>query len=142
MTQIRKRSEAGCVKTGLQPSVDGQHSGHRGRPPARRRLVLVSQHGVAESSDHEWDPNTVSIEGTSDVKIHDVVEPTVVPKPIDMDRVRAPGGAFSSLDAVAFCPISDARSHVVRDQSCFAGNHQWCGVSKRVEEPAIQFRVG
>ena len=33
---------------------DGQHSGHRGRPPARRRLVLVSQHGVADPPRQMW----------------------------------------------------------------------------------------
>ena len=93
---------------------DGQHSGHRGRPPARRRLVLVSQHGVADSPDHEWDPDTESIEGTSDVEIHDVVEPTVVPEPINMDRVRAPGGAFSSLDAVSLITVFERRAHVIR----------------------------
>ena len=32
---------------------DGQHFGHRGRFPARRRLVLVSQHRVADSPSRE-----------------------------------------------------------------------------------------
>ena len=145
MTQIRKRSENRFAALS-EAGDDGQHSGHRGRLPARRRLVLVSQHGVP-SPNHEWDPDTESIEGMSDVEVHDVIEPTVVPEPIEMDRVRAPGGAFSSLDAVSLSTVFERRAHVMRsvpfpmrgamrsaDQSCFAGNHQWYGVSKRVED--------
>ena len=114
MTQIRKSSEAGCVGFAALSDArdDGQHLGRRGQPPARRRLVLVSQHEAADSTrgdDHEWEPDTESIEGMSDVEVHDVVEPTVVAEPSDMDRVRAPGGAFSSLDAVSLITVSNAR---------------------------------
>ena len=74
------------------------------------------------------------------MEIQDVVEPTVVVEPIEMDRVRAPGGAFSSLDAMSLITVFERRAHVmrsvpaVRDQSCFAGNHQGYRVSKRVED--------
>ena len=50
-------------------------SGESRRGDRRRRLVLVSQHEVPES-DHEWDSDTDSIGGASDVEGVDVVEPT------------------------------------------------------------------
>ena len=46
----------------------------------RRRLVLVSQDPDVEVSDHEWDPDTDSIGGASDVEVVDVRAPTV-PEP-------------------------------------------------------------
>ena len=35
----------------------------------RRRLVLLSQNVDPNPSDHEWDPDTESAEGVSDVRI-------------------------------------------------------------------------
>ena len=65
----------------------------------RRRLVL-SQQEVPES-DHEWDSDTDSIGGASDIEGVDVVEPTPVEDPIILDwRLRAPVRSFASLDAV------------------------------------------
>ena len=66
----------------------------------RRRLVLVSQNPVG--SDHEWDPDTESIGGASEVddgeKVPDqsLFETPIVAEP----RVHARGRAFASLDSV------------------------------------------
>ena len=40
-----------------------------GRP--RRRLVLISQNPEPVASDHEWDPDTDSIGGASEVEVED-----------------------------------------------------------------------
>ena len=56
-----------------------------------------------------WSHNT-----GQDVEVHDVVEPTAVPEPIDMERVRTPGGALSSSDAVSLVTVFERRAHVMR----------------------------
>ena len=48
----------------------------------RRRLVLVSQDQNVEVSDHEWDPDTDSIGGASDVEVVDFPAPTVLETPL------------------------------------------------------------
>ena len=75
----------------------------------------MSQHEAGLNAwHHEWDPDTESIEAMSDVEVHDVVETTVVDERIDMDRVPAPGGAFSSLDVVSFTAVFQHRAHAMR----------------------------
>ena len=75
-------------------------SGESRRGDRRRRLVLVSPQEVPES-DHEWDSDTDSIGGASDVEGVDVVEPTPVEDPIMLEgRLRAIVRSFASLDAV------------------------------------------
>ena len=44
----------------------------------RRRLVLLSQNADPVASDHEWDPDTESLEGFSDVEEEDVPEAPVL----------------------------------------------------------------
>ena len=69
-------------------------SGESRRGERRRRLVLLSQQEVPES-DHEWDSDTDSIGGASDVEGVDVVEPTPVEDPIVLEgRLRAPVRSF------------------------------------------------
>ena len=80
----------------------------------RRRLVLVSQqddHGV----DHEWDSDTDTVGGGSDVEVGEILEPTVVETPVAMEpRVRAPVRAFASLDAVDLSDLFERRAKVMR----------------------------
>ena len=66
----------------------------------RRRLVLVSQnHDVAR--DHEWDPDTESIGGVSDVEEDDVPEQSTIVTPIVAEpRIQGRARAFASLDSV------------------------------------------
>ena len=82
-------------------ALSDHHSDQAENRPSRR-LVLVSQlHDVERASDHEWDADTDSIPGASDVEVGDEVEPTAEEIPVVVEpRVRAVGGAFASLDVV------------------------------------------
>ena len=81
---------------------------------AHGRLVLVSQqgdHGV----EHEWDSDTDTVGGGSDVEVGEILEPTVVETPVAMEpRVRAPVRAFASLDAVDLSDLFETRAKVMR----------------------------
>ena len=89
-------------------------SGESRRGERRRRLVLVSQQEVTES-DHEWDSDTDSIGGASDVEGVDVVEPTLVEDPIILEgRLRAPMRSFASLDAVNLSELFESRPQLMR----------------------------
>ena len=62
----------------------------------RRRLVLVSPDPDVEVSDHEWDPDTDSIGGASDVEVVDFPAPTVPETPIELEpRIRAFAEVFN-----------------------------------------------
>ena len=80
----------------------------------RRRLVLVSEqvdHGV----DHEWDSDTDTVAGGSEVEVGEILEPTVVQIPVAMEpRVRAPVRVFASLDAVDLSDVFERRAKVMR----------------------------
>ena len=65
----------------------------QGRP--RRRLVLISQN---LGSDHEWDPDTESIAGASEVEVQDVHVESAPDLPIHgQDRVRGVQHAFADF---------------------------------------------
>ena len=68
----------------------------------RRRLVLVSQNPDFVGSDHEWDPDTESIGGASEVDDgEEVPEQSLFETPIVVEpRVHARSRAFASLDSV------------------------------------------
>ena len=68
----------------------------------RRRLVLLSQNAEPVASDHEWDPDTESLEGGSDVEEEDVPEASVLKTPILAERIQVRARAFASLDSVNF----------------------------------------
>ena len=89
-----------------------EREGRRGE--RRRRLVLISQQEVPES-DHEWDSETDSIGGASDVEVVDVVEATPVEDPIILEgRLRAPVRSFASLDAVNLLELFESRPRLMR----------------------------
>ena len=92
-------------------ALGDHHSDQAENRPSRRRLVLVSQvHDVERASDHEWDADTDSIPGASDVEVGDEVEPTAEEIPVVVEpRVRAVGGAFASLDVVNISEVFDRR---------------------------------
>ena len=104
-------------------------------------LVLLSQQEVPES-DHEWDSNTDSIGGASDVEGVDVVEPTPVDDPIILEgRLRAPVRSFASLIAVhlselstathAICSTCSARGVSISFESRFPGDSRRSGGQQR-----------
>ena len=68
----------------------------------RRRFVLVSQNPDFVGSDHEWDPDTESIGGASEVDDgEEVPEQSLFETPIVVEpRVHARSRAFASLDSV------------------------------------------
>ena len=78
--------------------------------------MLVSQpHDVERASDHEWDADTDSIPGASDVEVGDVVEPTAEEIPVVIEpRVRAIGGAFACLDVVNISEVFDWRPKLMQ----------------------------
>ena len=65
-----------------------------------RRLVLVSQNHDAVASDHEWDLDTESIRGASDVEEDDVPAQSTIETLFVADRIQARARAFASLDSV------------------------------------------
>ena len=73
--------------------------------------MLVSQpHDAERASDHEWDADTDSIPGASDVEVGDAVEPTAEEIPVVIEpRVWAVGGAFANLDVVNISEVFDRR---------------------------------
>ena len=80
----------------------------------RRRLVLISQRADVVR-DREWDLDTESVGGASDVEVSEVVEHTVAENPVVLDaRVRAPVRTFASLDAVNLVDLFDHRARVMR----------------------------
>ena len=81
------------VRSGNRFGPLSEPSGESRRGDRRRRLVLVSQQEVPES-DHEWDSDTDSIGGVSDVE----VEPPVEDPIISEWRLRAPVRSFASMD--------------------------------------------
>ena len=66
----------------------------------RRRLVLLSQNADPIASDHEWDSDTESVEGVSDVEDEECPEASVLETPILAERIQARARAFASLDSV------------------------------------------
>ena len=85
----------------------------------RRRLVLrYRRHGEDASTSHQQDPDldgADSVEGASEAEVEDVVEPTAVSPSLDMEPlVRAPGGAFASLDGVCLTDVIENRARVMR----------------------------
>ena len=92
----------------LGESQEGRDVGNR------RRLVLISQR-ADDVRDREWDSDTESVGGASDVEVSEVVEPTVAESPVVLEaRVRAPVRAFASLDAVNLVDLFDHRARVMR----------------------------
>ena len=91
-------SALGEAEAELAQSIEGPDAEDR----PRKRLVLVSQHSDdRRGHDREWDSDTDTVGGTSDVEVTDVVAPTVEEAPVPMDvRVWAPVRAFTSLDAI------------------------------------------
>ena len=85
-TVVDSSEDEGSSLRGNRFAVLGTHGEVPDRP--RRRLVLVSQqvdHGV----DHEWDSDTDTVAGGSDVEVGEILEPTVVQTPVAMEpRVR------------------------------------------------------
>ena len=68
-----------------------------------------------EVREREWDSDTETVGGASDVEVDEVVEPTVAEIPVVMEaRVRAPIRAFTSLDAVNLVDLFDHRARVMR----------------------------
>ena len=86
------------------------HFGHRGRTQPDGGWSWSHNMGWPTHPTMSGIQTRRASRGMSDVEIHDVVEPTVVPEPIDMDRVRAPGGAFSSKDAVSLITVFERRA--------------------------------
>ena len=66
----------------------------------RRRLVLLSQNADPIASDHEWDSDTESVEGVSDVEDEECPEASVLETPILAERIQARARAFASPDSV------------------------------------------
>ena len=78
----------------------------------RRRLVLVSQN---VGSDHEWDPDTESIAGASEVEVQDVHVESAPDLPIQgQDRVRGVQHAFATLDIVNLTEVFAQRARVMQ----------------------------
>ena len=73
----------------------------------RRRLVLVSQNSDAKVSDREWDSDTNSIGGTSDVEVNDVPAPTVPETPFCWSLGM---GALASRDLVNLREVFNRRA--------------------------------
>ena len=81
-----------------------------GRP--RRRLVLVSQN---LGSDHEWDPDTESIAGASEVEVQDVPVESAPELPIQgRDRVHGVQHVFATLDIVNLTEVFAQRARVMQ----------------------------
>ena len=101
-------------KDSVEQAVVPNHEGD-GR---KRRLVLVHQRPGEEASQlsfQERDLDADSIEGASDIEVEEVVEPTVVAPFVNMElRVRAPSGAFTSLDAGSLTAVLENRARVMR----------------------------
>ena len=81
-------------------SEDADESERRSQVARGRRLVLVSQNHDAVARDHEWDPDTESIRGASDVEEDDVPALSIVETLLVAERIQARTRAFASLDAV------------------------------------------
>ena len=52
----------------------------------------------------------------------------------EFGRCEFDGSLRASGPRDALCPFSDERSHAVRNQSCIAGDHQWCRGTERLED--------
>ena len=78
--------------------------------------MLISQRADdVRDREREWDSDTESVGGASDVEVKEVVETTVAEIPVVMEaRVRAPVRAFASLDAVNLVDLFDDRARVMR----------------------------
>ena len=63
-------------------SEDASELERRGQVAQGRRLVLVSQNHDAVARDHEWDPDTESIRGASDVEEDDVPAQSIIKTPL------------------------------------------------------------
>ena len=77
----------------------------------RRRLVLIQN----PASDHEWDPDTESIGGASEVEVEDVeVESAAPDLPIPVqDRIHGVQRAFATLDVVDLIDVFSQRARVM-----------------------------
>ena len=65
----------------------------------RRRLVLnLSQNADQIASDHEWDPDTKSVEGVFCAEEEDCPEASMMETGILAERIQARARAFASLD--------------------------------------------
>ena len=71
----------------------------------RRRLVLVSQDQDVEVSDHQWDPDTDSIGGASDVEVVDFPAPTV------LDSLSCPGSGHLPVLTQSTLPECSTSGH-------------------------------
>ena len=77
---------------------------NEGRP--RRRLVLISQNPELATSDHEWDPDTESSGGASEVEVEDVNVESVPDLPIPaQDRVHGAQHSFAMVDIVNIAEV-------------------------------------
>ena len=63
----------------------------------RRRLVLLSQNADPVASDREWDPDTESVEGVSDVEEDECPEASALEPPVVAERIQARARAFASF---------------------------------------------
>ena len=95
-------------------SDDVDDSPRRGRiVRGRRRLVFVSQNHDTAASDHEWDPDTESVRGVSDVEEDDVPEQSMMETPILAEpRIQARARAFASLDSVNLLELGMTSDHL------------------------------
>ena len=100
--RIHNDSIMESVEAGQSEGVvaeDGVANRRPHRAQARRRLVLVSQSDPQEAPLGEWDSDTDSIGGASEVEVEDVLEPLPPVQPVIFEAgVRAPTRAFPSLD--------------------------------------------
>ena len=76
-----------------------------------RRLVLIQN----PANDHEWDPDTESIRGVSEVEVEDVeVESAAPDLPIPaQDRIHGVQRAFATLDVVDLIDVFSQRARVM-----------------------------
>ena len=77
-----------------------------------QQLVLISQN---LGSDHEWDPDTESIAGASEVEVQDVPVESAPKLPIQgRDRVHGVQHAFATLDVLNLAEVFAQRARVMQ----------------------------
>ena len=75
-------------------------------------MVLASQQ---QDADHEWESDTDSTIGVSDVEVADVIESTPVEVTVVADiGVRSPSRVFASLDVLNLSDAFDSRPRLMR----------------------------
>ena len=110
----RNRFSAFCLVPEAEPAQSIE--GHDAKDRPRTRLVLVSQHSNDKRGhDREWDSDTDTVGGASDVEVTEIVAPAVEEAPVPMDvRVRAPVRAFTGLDAIYLTDLFEHRDKMMQ----------------------------